>query len=172
MQCLIVISSYFQQMLVMMSYQDLYEFIENSIHRYPELLDQLKDKQNPGRRTGDESESKPKWCICGRCRPMPTAIEQKCCRQRQCVTLDRRIRNVVLDSDVLRAAISSRAEDFVDEPVYHNKSMRHVAYRQYVMHQHGHLGAGNRVVVKSCIVWLIRDKYPSPDGEYTGFRRD
>jgi hypothetical protein len=52
-----------------------------------------------------------------------------------------------------------------------NKSFRHAAYRQYVLWVHGQLAQGDRRKIPACCVRMIRDKYPSPSGEYTGFRQ-
>lgn len=47
---------------------------------------------------------------------------------------------------------------------------RHFAYRNYVDYMHGKLGRGNRRVIPACVVAFIRDRWPSPDGNYVGFQ--
>ena len=115
------------------------------------------------------SDGAPSWCICGRCRLMPTAPENKCCRQRPCITQHPSFHSLVLDREVLIVSIIGRREVFVDRSDYSNEGMRHAAYTQYVLWQNGYLGRGNRKVVPSCATWAIRDKYPNADGIYTGF---
>ncbi|KAH3715588.1 hypothetical protein DPMN_058300 [Dreissena polymorpha] len=50
-----------------------------------------------------------------------------------------------------------------------NKSFRHAAYRQFTILMHGKLTAGDRRTVPACCVKLIREKFPSPSGQFTGF---
>jgi hypothetical protein len=117
------------------------------------------------------SDVMPKWCICGYCVDTPDMKneERKCCRRQICITRTERCRNVCLDNDIIRAANNGNADVRARVPGYDNRNLRHVSYRQYVMWQHGHLGKNNRVVIPSCVIWLIRRKWPSPDGRYTGF---
>ena len=51
-----------------------------------------------------------------------------------------------------------------------NDSLRHAAYRQFVLWRFEHLGSGNKVVIPSCVVWAIRGRFPSADGIYVGFK--
>ena len=51
-----------------------------------------------------------------------------------------------------------------------NDNFRHAAYRQFGLWQFEHLGSGNRVVIPSCVLWAIRDRFPSPDGMYIAFK--
>ena len=116
------------------------------------------------------NNSTPSWCICGKCRLMPSPDENKCCRQRPCVTQQPAFENIVLDREALSVAIVGRTDVLVDRSDFSNEGYRFAAYRQFILWQNGYLGRGNRRVVPSCAIWAIRDKYPSHDGVYTGFK--
>ena len=116
----------------------------------------------------------PSWCKCGRCLQMPTPLEQRCCRSSPgvCITHSAAgdINAVVLDQRVLLVCIIDRNEVFIlnDDPNAHN-CLRHMAYRRYILWKYHRLGANNRRVIPSCVVKKIRQRYPSPDGIYTGY---
>ena len=52
-----------------------------------------------------------------------------------------------------------------------NQTLRHTAYRQYVLWRFGCLCVMNWVIVPSCEVWKIRDQFSSADGQYKGLCR-
>lgn len=116
------------------------------------------------------------WCVCSNCRDMPTDTERLCCGQPpdHCISKLPHMDFYILDEGVLRLARAAWndifAVDDVQEPGEEQRSYRHAAYRNFVLWQHGRLGEGNRVVIASCVVWRIRDKYPDANGQYTGFR--
>ena len=119
----------------------------------------------------------PKWCFCGRCREMPLPEEQVCCRRRRypgpCVTetAANAFRFYIVHRGVLRLFILARNDWFaMDDDPTAKDTLRHTAYRLFVLWKHGHLGAGRRVVIPSCVVWKIRGCFQSPDGIYTGFK--
>ena len=119
----------------------------------------------------------PQWCFCGRCREMPLPEEQVCCQRRRtpgpCVTRTaaNAFRFYIIEREVLRLFIFARNDWFAfnDDPTNFD-TLRHTAYRLFVLWKHGHLGAGRRVVIPSCVVWKIRGAFPSRDGVYTGFK--
>ena len=97
--------------------------------------------------------------------------ENKCCRKRACVTSYELFRNICIDREVLRLAISGRCDKRAEEPDFSMNSFRKAAYRQYILWRYGKLGKGNRRVCPSCVVMVVHSVYPSPDGVYMGFRR-
>ncbi|XP_070564226.1 uncharacterized protein [Ptychodera flava] len=118
------------------------------------------------------SQSSQDWCVCQNCRQMPTLAERKCCGKMPefCISRLPDFRVICLDEGVLAVARAYRMDmmatnDFDD---YH-KCNWHAAYQQFILWQHGKLGAGNRRVIPGCCVWAIRDKYPDQFGQYTGF---
>ena len=129
----------------------------------------VQPQPGPGTPTPDDT---PDWCKCGLCRIMPTQAENKCCciRNMPCISTTPLFQQLVLDGNVLDIAMRYREDVLVLDHPRNNENLRHTAYRQYVLWQHGRLGQGNRRVVPSCCVLAIRVRYPSPNGIYTGFR--
>ena len=84
--------------------------------------------QNPNPTPEPTPESVPDWCTCGKCRPMPQQVENKCGKQKKCITLELCIRN--------RSDIRNGRED------NSTKAFRKAAYRQFILARHGHLGKG------------------------------
>jgi hypothetical protein len=127
--------------------------------------------QNGGTQDSQTPNSRSSWCICGHCVEdgRMRDCERKCCRERRCISQQERCQLIVTDNDVIRTAANAHSDVTARRPSHDNRNLRHTAYRQYVMWQHGHLGKNNRVVIPCCVVWMIRRKWPSPDGKYTGF---
>ena len=111
------------------------------------------------------------WCICGQCRHMALEVENICCRQRICITREEFFQCAVLDMGVLSIAIVNHSDVFADDPEYTPASYRKASYRQWILWQHGYLGRANRRVIPSCVIWAVRDRYPSPNGLYLGFKK-
>ena len=154
-----------------MSHDQLLHLSTSFFNTRPSLLhDCLLRLQEPTESLHQILHPVPKWCKCTLCQEMPNQKERKCCGRKTCVTKDQAFFEVCLNGINLEVAIRSRADIYVSAPTYENKSMRHIAYRQFVMWQHGPLGAGNRVVIPSCAVWKIRRNYPSANGQYTGYK--
>jgi hypothetical protein len=84
---------------------------------------------------------------------------------------------LVLDERVLSLARMMRRDILVfpDEQLGegeddYNAANRYYAYTNYTLWKHGRLGAGVRIPLPACAVWRIRDKFPHPYGQYTGFK--
>ena len=117
-----------------------------------------------------QSQNLTPWCVCRKCHVMDSAEENKCCRQRDCVTNSSAFDSLVLNCKTLNIAIIHRSNFFVSTPDYTSQSYRKAAYRQFIIWKYGHLGSQNRRVAPSCVVWAIRYKYPAPDGNYLGYK--
>jgi len=72
-----------------------------------------------------------------------------------------------LDLNVVTIAILNCSEIFISSFDDSPASYRKAAYRQYILWKEGRLGRGNRVVVPS---YVVRTRYPVPDGQYLGFK--
>uniref|UniRef100_A0A8C6WH64 P2X purinoreceptor 7 intracellular domain-containing protein n=1 Tax=Neogobius melanostomus TaxID=47308 RepID=A0A8C6WH64_9GOBI len=144
------------------------------LHREPGFLFDIL-AENPPADPDVEAPHQPDWCVCSRCREMPTDIEKKCCGQdpRDCISQLPQMELYILDEGGLR--LTRRiwndvlAREDQQEPGEDNRQSRYAAYRQYVVWQFGALGRGNRIVIPSCVVWRIRNKYPDPFNQYVGF---
>jgi len=123
-------------------------------------------------RPGPPTPPVPEWCKCGRCRQMPRAIENICCKKKDCVTLTQRFYKLCLDPDILQLCILNRADIRNDPFDNSTRQFRKASYRQFILDKYGYLGRGNRKVVPSCAVWKVRGNFPSPTGVYMGFKDD
>ena len=110
------------------------------------------------------------WCVCGRCRPMPQEIENKCCKLKKCITLSSRFTKLCLDPDVLELCIRNTSDIRNYREDNSTRALRKAAYRQFILGRHGHLGKGNRRVCPSCVVLKIRERFPSVIDVYMGYR--
>lgn len=110
------------------------------------------------------------WCICNVCVQMPSAEERKCCGKVRCLSSYHVFQKVCLDRDVLEVHIKAHADHYAENIEFTTNAFRKAAYRQFIMWRFGKLGYGNRRVIPSCIVHMIRCAFPSPDGQYMGFK--
>lgn len=77
-----------------------------------------------------------------------------------------------LDRDILQLNITARCDIRADPMDYSMNSFRKAGYRQFALWKYGRLGRSNRRILPSCVVKVIREVYPSPDGQYMGFKRN
>ena len=110
------------------------------------------------------------WCVCGKCKRMPTNKENECCKLLPCASTSEDFQIICLHYSVLTLAIHNCEDVYADGVPYSQARYRKAAYRQYVLNKYGHLGSGNRRIIPSCIVWCIRNKYPDEHGHYSGFK--
>ena len=123
-----------------------------------------KSDPNPKRR-------RPAWCKCGCCAPSSLLQEQLCCRRGDgvCITSSPLFEQLVLRRSLLEAVLLY--QDPLSLPVGEVQiaALRHCAYRQYINWRFGVPPNDAHPAIPSCCVWRIREEYPSPDGQYSGF---
>ncbi|KAM5140512.1 uncharacterized protein ACMZJ9_014379 [Mantella aurantiaca] len=140
--------------------------------------------QAPKRRRLQEDDSlvgHTRWCICGKCMPMPTADECRCCCSlpevqpflrpgMKCVTEAAEFHERCLNRKILFYQIqclpSISQKEYIKDS---NRCYRRGAYKVYGYMIHGFLARNKRVAIPSCVVWTIRQKYPDPNADYLGF---
>ncbi|KAK1892904.1 P2X purinoceptor 7 [Dissostichus eleginoides] len=158
-----------------LSLQQSHQLLELCLTRDPSLMFDLLRFTSDAPPPGPPVEGQPTWCVCHNCREMSTDVERKCCGQPHdsCVSSLPHMEVYILQEGVLRLARriwnDIRAVADLQDTVESNKQFRYAAYRQFVVWQYGALGQGHRVVIPSCFVWKIRDRYPDPHGQYKGF---
>ena len=147
------------------------DYIETLLIMEDDLVE--KDESEPmgefGEQSSEPAES-PEWCKCGKCRPMPQEVENKCCSLKKCITVTSRFVKLCLDPDVLELCICNTGDIRNDREDNSTRAFRKAAYRQFVLARYGYLGKGNRRVCPSCVVLKIRERYPSVTGVYMGYR--
>ena len=97
-------------------------------------------------------------------------VENKCCKEKNCITNSPRFSKLCLDSDVLQLCIRSTSDIRNDREDNSTRAFRKAAYRQFTLSRYGYLNTGNRRVCPSCVVLEIRKRYPSVTGVYMGYR--
>ncbi|XP_029366371.1 P2X purinoceptor 7 isoform X1 [Echeneis naucrates] len=124
-----------------------------------------------------EAEPKPKgqppsWCRCGCCSPSSVPQEELCCRWSEgaCITSSALFEQLVLQRSLLEAVLLYR--DPLAPPAGRGQTaaLRHLAYRQYITWRFGDPPSDTQPAIPRCCVGRIREVYPSPDGQYGGFR--
>ncbi len=112
----------------------------------------------------------PDWCKCGVCENMPDPDENKCCNRKLCVTSYYMFKKLCLDRDYCKLNIIARCDMRADNMEFTMNAFRKAGYRQFPLWKFGRLGKSNRRISPSCVVLTIRKFYPSPTGEYMGFK--
>jgi len=70
----------------------------------------------------------------------------------------------------MEVCTKARCDIRADEFNFSMESFRKAGYSQYALLTNGKLGRGNRRVLPACVVRIIRQAYPAPDGRYMGYR--
>ena len=150
--------------------EDLGEFGQLSEQADEEMPAQSSSNTEISNPVQDPPGTVPDWCDCGKCRPMPQEIENKCCKLKKCITLSSRFVKLCLDPDVPELCIRNTGDIHNGQEDNSTRAFRKAAYRQFIVACCGHLRKGNRRVCPSCIVLKIRQRFPSITGIYMGHR--
>jgi hypothetical protein len=121
----------------------------------------------------DAETSRTPFCHCGRCSHRSLRqVERRCCRRTpgMCVLQSDDVVDIFRDVVVRTAVSADRNALCEDRWEFSNNVLRHQAYRQFVYLVGGNVGMRKRLIVPSCVTWYIRDRWPSSDGVYTGFK--
>ena len=114
----------------------------------------------------------PTWCTCGRCEEMEDRRMRVCCRSNPCLSLDPSFCRICLSPGViLVAGILNYAAQFHDVPTFEARHYRNRAYRFFILWQYGKLNLSRKVrrCPPSCIVRVVRQRFPAPDERYIGY---
>ncbi|XP_043922121.1 P2X purinoceptor 7-like [Protopterus annectens] len=129
-----------------------------------------------------------KWCTCQLCIPMSTARECYCCASStrakakiieiqpppHCITAHPLFESTCLTTHMLHILMRAMYyfKGHFQRTQWTNRVYRFVAYRAYVlwMYDNKKLGYGHRVVIPSCVVNSIRQRFPSEENDYVGFQ--
>ncbi|XP_040899193.1 P2X purinoceptor 7 [Toxotes jaculatrix] len=115
---------------------------------------------------------RPAWCKCDCCTPSSLPQEELCCRWSDgaCITSSPLFEELVLRRSLLEAVLLYRDPLSTPADRGQTSALRHCAYRQYISWRFGEPPDVAHPAIPSCCVWRIRREYPSPDGQYSGFR--
>jgi len=138
------------------------------------------------------------WCSCSFCAPMATNQESKCShedhmlieiRNEECITLEEGFlttvfnehvhliieHNIALNPNTQDVPLQEETEESPQENIIDPESLeaankRYMAYRTYVrwICAGFKLGHRNRVVIPSCVIMAVRERWPDPKGNYRG----
>ena len=86
-----------------------------------------------------------------------------------CVTLSTEFKTVCLSEPALRTVLECIHDLRGDYHEKTNKNYRFAAYKQFIWWVYGKLGRGVRKRIPSCVMWAIREIYPSGDGKYVPY---
>ncbi|XP_056407414.1 uncharacterized protein LOC130299346 [Hyla sarda] len=115
------------------------------------------------------------WCKCGHCRPMETRDESVCCREEEalgiyfntglgCITQHRELTEWRLQEKILEMnAVFSGKVKAKELITRRNQVIRKAGYRSFSVFAHGVLGPKHRKPIPSCVVNLIRSRYPDSE---------
>lgn len=138
------------------------------------------------------SSDRPDWCICLKCKVMPTNQENICCVSESleranlkdgfkpgpgCCILQSHEISIIFDPVSLglswqrqrRLAAFNEGHQLIFGNM-NNEAYRYHAYVSYINMVYGFLGRRKRKVIPACIVNHIREMWPDPVGVYVGFK--
>ena len=72
-----------------METEQLRDLVVEMINAHPGLVFNILEPadQQPGGYHPQPGDNLPDWCVCTKCRQMPTEAEKVCCRRQDCVSL-------------------------------------------------------------------------------------
>jgi len=108
------------------------------------------------------SIAKPSWCICNNCCKMSKDVENVCCNQRDCRTQGEVFQKFYID--LLSAVLRSKTPRDMRRQSYEKTANLFIKEKWYPFE------SGRQYApLPSCVLWMIRRKYPDPNNSYIGF---